>query len=77
MVEMIRKSDALCAAAVAVYINANLNSLGRLVRCGFTSEGAFKMPSWIPLACYTIAAGTLWKLRIVKPWGQKYGVTSF
>jgi PiT family inorganic phosphate transporter len=32
-------------------------------------EGAFKMPAWIPLACYSaIAAGTLsggWK--IVKP----------
>jgi PiT family inorganic phosphate transporter len=77
-----QKVMGIIAAAVAVYINANpgvqMESWLDVVLP--SDSGAFKMPTWIPLACYSaIAAGTLsggWK--IVKTMGSKITkVTSF
>ncbi|WP_426063210.1 anion permease [Flavobacterium sp. DSP2-3-1] len=79
-----QKVMGIIAAAVAVYINTSgvaqeaLPSWLDVVLPN--DEGAFKMPTWIPLACYSaIAAGTLsggWK--IVKTMGSKITkVTSF
>jgi PiT family inorganic phosphate transporter len=70
-----KKVMGIIAAAVAVYINANpgvqMESWLDVVLP--SDSGAFKMPTWIPLACYSaIAAGTLsggWK--IVKQWVLK------
>jgi PiT family inorganic phosphate transporter len=77
-----QKVMGIIAAAVAVYINANPGiQMDAWLDVALPSEGgAFKMPDWIPLACYTaIAAGTLsggWK--IVKTMGSKITkVTSF
>lgn len=77
-----QKVMGIIAAAVAVYINANPGvHMDSWLDVVLPSEsGAFKMPAWIPLACYTaIAAGTLsggWK--IVKTMGSKITkVTSF
>lgn len=77
-----QKVMGIIAAAVAVYINTNpgvhMDSWLDVVLP--SDDGAFKMPTWIPLACYSaIAAGTLsggWK--IVKTMGSKITkVTSF
>lgn len=79
-----QKVMGIIAAAVAVYIQTNgvaQESLPVWLDVVLPNdEGAFKMPDWIPLACYTaIAAGTLsggWK--IVKTMGSKITkVTSF
>lgn len=77
-----QKVMGIIAAAVAVYINANPGvQMDSWLDVVLPSEnGAFRMPDWIPLACYTaIAAGTLsggWK--IVKTMGSKITkVTSF
>lgn len=77
-----QKVMGIIAAAVAVYINANpgVHMDAWLDVVLPSDDGAFKMPSWIPLACYSaIAAGTLsggWK--IVKTMGSKITkVTSF
>jgi PiT family inorganic phosphate transporter len=77
-----QKVMGIIAAAVAVYINANPGiQMDAWLDVVLPSEtGAFKMPGWIPLACYSaIAAGTLsggWK--IVKTMGSKITkVTSF
>ncbi|MBE0391541.1 inorganic phosphate transporter [Flavobacterium sp. PL002] len=77
-----QKVMGIIAAAVAVYINANPGiHMDSWLDVVLPSEsGAFKMPAWIPLACYSaIAAGTLsggWK--IVKTMGSKITkVTSF
>ena len=70
-----QKVMGIIAAAVAVYINANPGiHMDEWLDVVLPSEGgAFKMPAWIPLACYSaIAAGTLsggWK--IVKTMGSK------
>ena len=60
--------------------NTQTISLDSIADMGSHENGAFKMPDWIPLACYSaIAAGTLsggWK--IVKTMGSKITkVTSF
>ncbi|KUJ59581.1 phosphate transporter [Flavobacteriaceae bacterium CRH] len=77
-----QKVMGIIAAAVAVYIHANpgihMDSWLDVVLP--SDSGEFKMPAWIPLACYSaIAAGTLsggWK--IVKTMGSKITkVTSF
>lgn len=77
-----QKVMGIIAAAVAVYINSNPGiHMDAWLDVVLPSDGgAFKMPAWIPLACYTaIAAGTLsggWK--IVKTMGSKITkVTSF
>lgn len=77
-----QKVMGIIAAAVAVYINANPGiQMDAWLDVVLPSEsGAFRMPGWIPLACYSaIAAGTLsggWK--IVKTMGSKITkVTSF
>lgn len=79
-----QKVMGIIAAAVAVYIHTSgvaQESLPVWLDVVLPNdEGAFKMPAWIPLACYTaIAAGTLsggWK--IVKTMGSKITkVTSF
>jgi PiT family inorganic phosphate transporter len=77
-----QKVMGIIAAAVVVYINTNPGvRMDSWLDVALPSEdGAFKMPSWIPLACYSaIAAGTLsggWK--IVKTMGSKITkVTSF
>ncbi|MFV8354087.1 anion permease [Flavobacterium sp. XS2P14] len=79
-----QKVMGIIAAAVAVYINTSgvaQESLPSWLDVVLPNdEGAFKMPGWIPLACYSaIAAGTLsggWK--IVKTMGSKITkVTSF
>jgi len=79
-----QKVMGIIAAAVAVYIHTSgvaQESLPAWLDVVLPNdEGAFKMPTWIPLACYTaIAAGTLsggWK--IVKTMGSKITkVTSF
>ncbi|AWG23169.1 inorganic phosphate transporter [Flavobacterium faecale] len=77
-----QKVMGIIAAAVAVYINANPGiHMDSWLDVVLPSEGgAFRMPAWIPLACYSaIAAGTLsggWK--IVKTMGSKITkVTSF
>ncbi len=79
-----QKVMGIIAAAVAVYINTSgvaQESLPSWLDVVLPNdEGAFKMPTWIPLACYSaIAAGTLsggWK--IVKTMGSKITkVTSF
>jgi PiT family inorganic phosphate transporter len=77
-----QKVMGIIAAAVAVYINANPGmQMDAWLDVVLPSDnGAFKMPGWIPLACYSaIAAGTLsggWK--IVKTMGSKITkVTSF
>jgi PiT family inorganic phosphate transporter len=79
-----QKVMGIIAAAVAVYINTSgvaQESLPSWLDVVLPNdEGAFKMPAWIPLACYSaIAAGTLsggWK--IVKTMGSKITkVTSF
>ncbi|WP_338648362.1 inorganic phosphate transporter [Flavobacterium sp. KS-LB2] len=79
-----QKVMGIIAAAVAVYINTSgvaQESLPAWLDVVLPNdEGAFKMPAWIPLACYSaIAAGTLsggWK--IVKTMGSKITkVTSF
>ena len=79
-----QKVMGIIAAAVAVYINTSGVAQGSLPAWLDVvlpnDEGAFKMPAWIPLACYSaIAAGTLsggWK--IVKTMGSKITkVTSF
>ena len=79
-----QKVMGIIAAAVAVYIHTSgvaQESLPAWLDVVLPNdEGAFKMPNWIPLACYTaIAAGTLsggWK--IVKTMGSKITkVTSF
>ncbi len=79
-----QKVMGIIAAAVAVYINTSGVAQGSLPSWLDVvlpnDEGAFKMPAWIPLACYSaIAAGTLsggWK--IVKTMGSKITkVTSF
>jgi len=79
-----QKVMGIIAAAVAVYIHTTGSAqdampdwLDVVLPDG---EGHFKMPEWIPLACYTaIAAGTMsggWK--IVKTMGSKITkVTSF
>ncbi|MDR6844548.1 inorganic phosphate transporter [Flavobacterium granuli] len=70
-----QKVMGIIAAAVAVYINTNPGvHMDAWLDVVLPSDGAeFKMPSWIPLACYSaIAAGTLsggWK--IVKTMGSK------
>jgi PiT family inorganic phosphate transporter len=51
-----------------------------MARCCLPSDsGAFKMPTWIPLACYSTAAGYLkWWLENCKTMGSKITkVTSF
>ncbi len=79
-----QKVMGIIAAAVAVYIQTNgvaQESLPAWLDVVLPKDdGSFKMPDWIPLACYTaIAAGTLsggWK--IVKTMGSKITkVTSF
>ncbi|MFV8370030.1 anion permease [Flavobacterium sp. LB2R40] len=79
-----QKVMGIIAAAVAVYIHTSgvaQESLPSWLDVVLPNdEGAFKMPTWIPLACYSaIAAGTLsggWK--IVKTMGSKITkVTSF
>ena len=79
-----QKVMGIIAAAVAVYINTSgvaQEALPNWLDVVLPNdEGAFKMPTWIPLACYSaIAAGTLsggWK--IVKTMGSKITkVTSF
>ncbi|MCC9074070.1 inorganic phosphate transporter [Flavobacterium sp. F-65] len=77
-----QKVMGIIAAAVAVYIHANpgIHMDEWLDVVLPSDDGAFKMPAWIPLACYSaIAAGTLsggWK--IVKTMGSKITkVTSF
>jgi PiT family inorganic phosphate transporter len=79
-----QKVMGIIAAAVAVYIHTSgvaQESLPSWLDVVLpTDNGAFKMPAWIPLACYSaIAAGTLsggWK--IVKTMGSKITkVTSF
>jgi len=79
-----QKVMGIIAAAVAVYIQTNgvaQESLPAWLDVVLPKDdGSFKMPGWIPLACYTaIAAGTLsggWK--IVKTMGSKITkVTSF
>ena len=79
-----QKVMGIIAAAVAVYINTSgvaQESLPSWLDVVLPNdEGAFRMPAWIPLACYSaIAAGTLsggWK--IVKTMGSKITkVTSF
>ena len=77
-----QKVMGIIAAAVAVYINANPGiQMDAWLDVVLPSEtGSFRMPAWIPLACYSaIAAGTLsggWK--IVKTMGSKITkVTSF
>jgi PiT family inorganic phosphate transporter len=79
-----QKVMGIIAAAVAVYIHTSgvaQESLPSWLDVVLpTDDGAFKMPAWIPLACYSaIAAGTLsggWK--IVKTMGSKITkVTSF
>lgn len=79
-----QKVMGIIAAAVAVYINTSgvaQESLPSWLDVVLPNdEGAFRMPDWIPLACYSaIAAGTLsggWK--IVKTMGSKITkVTSF
>jgi PiT family inorganic phosphate transporter len=70
-----QKVMGIIAAAVAVYINTNPGvHMDEWLDVVLPSDGgAFKMPAWIPLACYSaIAAGTLsggWK--IVKTMGSK------
>lgn len=79
-----QKVMGIIAAAVAVYIHTSgvaQESLPSWLDVVLPQEdGTFKMPAWIPLACYSaIAAGTLsggWK--IVKTMGSKITkVTSF
>lgn len=77
-----QKVMGIIAAAVAVYIHSNpgIHMDPWLDVVLPSDDGAFKMPAWIPLACYSaIAAGTLsggWK--IVKTMGSKITkVTSF
>ncbi|OCB70219.1 inorganic phosphate transporter [Flavobacterium crassostreae] len=79
-----QKVMGIIAAAVAVFIHttgAAQESMPEWLDVVLpNSQGAFKMPAWIPLACYSaIAAGTLsggWK--IVKTMGSKITkVTSF
>lgn len=79
-----QKVMGIIAAAVAVYIHTSgvaQESLPSWLDVVLPKEdGTFKMPAWIPLACYSaIAAGTLsggWK--IVKTMGSKITkVTSF
>jgi PiT family inorganic phosphate transporter len=79
-----QKVMGIIAAAVAVYIHTSgvaQETLPAWLDVVLPNdEGAFKMPAWIPLACYSaIAAGTLsggWK--IVKTMGSKITkVTSF
>jgi PiT family inorganic phosphate transporter len=79
-----QKVMGIIAAAVAVYIHTSgvaQESLPTWLDVVLPNdEGTFKMPTWIPLACYSaIAAGTLsggWK--IVKTMGSKITkVTSF
>lgn len=79
-----QKVMGIIAAAVAVYIHTTgvaQESLPSWLDVVLPNdEGAFRMPTWIPLACYSaIAAGTLsggWK--IVKTMGSKITkVTSF
>lgn len=79
-----QKVMGIIAAAVAVYIQTNgvaQESLPAWLDVVLPKDdGSFRMPSWIPLACYSaIAAGTLsggWK--IVKTMGSKITkVTSF
>jgi len=79
-----QKVMGIIAAAVAVYIHTSgvaQESLPAWLDVVLPDdEGTFKMPTWIPLACYSaIAAGTLsggWK--IVKTMGSKITkVTSF
>jgi PiT family inorganic phosphate transporter len=79
-----QKVMGIIAAAVTVYIQTSgiaQESLPNWLDVVLPDEnGAFKMPDWIPLACYSaIAAGTLsggWK--IVKTMGSKITkVTSF
>ncbi|MFV8325942.1 anion permease [Flavobacterium sp. ZS1P14] len=79
-----QKVMGIIAAAVAVYIHTSgvaQESLPSWLDVVLPKEdGSFKMPAWIPLACYSaIAAGTLsggWK--IVKTMGSKITkVTSF
>ncbi|OAB29132.1 inorganic phosphate transporter, PiT family [Flavobacterium fryxellicola] len=79
-----QKVMGIIAAAVAVYIHTSgvaQESLPAWLDVVLPNdEGAFRMPAWIPLACYSaIAAGTLsggWK--IVKTMGSKITkVTSF
>ena len=70
-----QKVMGIIAAAVAVYINTNPGvHMDAWLDVVLPSDGVdFKMPPWIPLACYSaIAAGTLsggWK--IVKTMGSK------
>jgi PiT family inorganic phosphate transporter len=70
-----QKVMGIIAAAVAVYIHTNPGvHMDEWLDVVLPSDdGAFKMPAWIPLACYSaIAAGTLsggWK--IVKTMGSK------
>ncbi len=70
-----QKVMGIIAAAVVVYVNTNHGvKMDPWLDVVLPSEdGAFKMPTWIPLACYSaIAAGTLsggWK--IVKTMGSK------
>ncbi|MNQ51066.1 Low-affinity inorganic phosphate transporter 1 [compost metagenome] len=77
-----QKVMGIIAAAVVVYLNTHPGvHMSEWLDVVLPSDtGAFKMPSWIPLACYSaIAAGTLsggWK--IVKTMGSKITkVTSF
>jgi len=79
-----QKVMGIIAAAVAVYIHTtglSQDSMPHWLDVVLPDEsGHFKMPEWIPLACYTaIAAGTMsggWK--IVKTMGSKITkVTSF
>jgi inorganic phosphate transporter, PiT family len=79
-----QKVMGIIAAAVAVYIQSSgvaQESLPSWLDVVLPKDdGSFKMPGWIPLACYSaIAAGTLsggWK--IVKTMGSKITkVTSF
>lgn len=79
-----QKVMGIIAAAVAVYINTSgvaQSSLPAWLDVMLPNDqGAFRMPDWIPLACYSaIAAGTLsggWK--IVKTMGSKITkVTAF
>jgi len=79
-----QKVMGIIAAAVAVYIQTNgvaQESLPAWLDVVLPKDdGSFRMPDWIPLACYSaIAAGTLsggWK--IVKTMGSKITkVTSF
>jgi len=79
-----QKVMGIIAAAVAVYIQTSgvaQESLPSWLDVVLPKDdGSFKMPDWIPLACYSaIAAGTLsggWK--IVKTMGSKItNVTSF